>query len=52
MEVGTLVMQGWLRKQVKKSKNLGISYFPARYFVLDRTSGSLVIYSVLGDTFS
>lgn len=42
--LGSLLLQGWCRKHVAKSKNMKLEIFPSVYLVLNRISGVLKVF--------
>ena len=49
IQIGSNLIQGWLRKHIEKSKLLKVKIFPLRYAVLDRNTGKLIIYKKVMD---
>jgi hypothetical protein len=50
MEIGELVIQGWVRKYVSRAKYLKIEVYPVRYIRLNRVSGHLQVWKKVGDS--
>ena len=46
IQIGSNLIQGWLRKHIEKSKLLKVKIFPLRYAVLD---SKLIIYKKVMD---